>query len=160
MTRLEILAPLTGRVVPITDVPDPVFSERMLGDGLAIDPSDGIAVSPVAGRLVVFHSAGHAFAVDSAVPGVSVLVHVGLDTVGLAGRGSTRLAEVGDEVVAGQEIVRFDLAVIREAGLSALSPVVLPQLDAAHRIEKTTAASVRAGRDVLLTVEIGAATSS
>ena len=151
MNRVEVLAPFSGRVVPLDEVPDPVFSERMLGDGLALDPAEGVGVAPVTGRLAVFHSAGHAFAVQ-ATDEVSVLVHIGLDTVQMKGEGFTRLAEAGDEVVAGQEIVHFDLAAIEAAGYSPLSPVILPDLPAGYRVEKTTAAAVRAGRDVLLVV--------
>ncbi len=149
--RIEVLAPFNGRVIPLEEVPDPVFSEKMLGDGLALDPTDGVGVAPVTGKLTVFHSAGHAFAVQ-ATSAVSVLVHVGLDTVQMKGEGFTRLAEVGDEVVAGQEIVRFDLAAIAAAGHSPLSPVILPDLPPGYQVEKTTAATVCAGQDILLTV--------
>ena len=75
MTRIDVLAPMSGSVVPIEEVPDPVFAERMLGDGVAVDPVEGVGVAPVSGRLVVFHSAGHAFAVEEATTGVAVLVH-------------------------------------------------------------------------------------
>jgi glucose-specific phosphotransferase system IIA component len=151
MSRVEVLAPFSGRVVPLEEVPDPVFSEKMLGDGLAVDPTAGVGVAPVAGKLVVFHSACHAFAVQ-ATDEVSVLVHVGLDTVHMKGEGFTRLAEVGDEVVVGQEIVRFDLTTIESAGYSPLSPVILPDLPAGYQVGKTTAPTVCAGQDVLLTV--------
>lgn len=149
--RIEVLAPFSGRVVPLEEVPDPVFSEKMLGDGLALDPTEGVGVAPVTGKLTVFHSAGHAFAVQ-ATDQVSVLVHVGLDTVQMKGEGFTRLAEVGDTVVAGQEIVHFDLAAIAAAGYSSLSPVILPDLPAGYQVEKTPAPTVRAGQDILLTV--------
>lgn len=149
--QVKVLAPFSGRVTPLEEVPDPVFSEKMLGDGLAVDPTEGIGVAPVTGKLAVFHSAGHAFAVQ-ATDEVSVLVHVGLDTVQMKGEGFTRLAEVGDEVVAGQEIVRFDLAAIGSAGYSPLSPVILPDLPDGYQVEKTIAPTVRAGQDVLLTV--------
>jgi glucose-specific phosphotransferase system IIA component len=152
MTRLELLAPMTGRVVPMEEVPDPVFSEKMLGDGLAIEPSEGLAVAPMAGSLVVFHSAGHAFAIEGP-ESVSVLVHLGLETVSLKGAGFERLAEVGDTVAAGQPIVKMDLAAIAAAGLRSISPIVLPQLDEGWRISKTNAATVQAGRDVLITIE-------
>ena len=151
MKRVEVLAPFSGRVVPLEEVPDPVFSGKMLGDGLALDPVEGVGVAPVRGKLTVFHSAGHAFAVQ-ATDELSVLVHVGLDTVQMKGEGFTRLAEVGDEVEAGQELVRFDLAAIAAAGHSSLSPVILPDLPASYQLEKTTASIVRAGQDVLLTI--------
>ncbi len=149
--RLEVLAPFSGRVVPLDDVPDPVFSERMVGDGLAIDPVEGIGVSPVTGKLTVFHSACHAFVVQ-ATDEVSVLVHVGLDTVHMKGKGFARLAEVGDEVVAGQGIVHFEIADIQAAGHSPLSPVILPDLPEGYRIEKTSTPTVQAGQDLILTI--------
>jgi glucose-specific phosphotransferase system IIA component len=151
--RISVLAPLTGRVLPIEQVPDPVFAERMLGDGIAIDPSEGIAVAPVSGTLIVFHSAGHAFAIQEEASGIGVLVHVGLDTVDLKGRGFERLAEQGDAVRAGQTLLRFDLETIAAAGLSAVSPIVLPELDAGVRVSMTTSVQVVAGQDVLFTIE-------
>jgi glucose-specific phosphotransferase system IIA component len=154
MPRLTILAPMTGRVLPMDDVPDPVFSERMLGDGLAIDPSEGVAVAPIAGSLTVLHSAGHAFAIEATGPDIGVLVHVGLETVSLDGRGFERLAQVGDVLAVGDPIVRFDLGAIGAAGLSAISPIVLPQLDPSATVTPTTARHVRAGLDVLLTVDL------
>src|SRR5438105_2598407 len=154
MSRLTILAPMTGRVLSMDDVPDPVFSERTLGDGLAIDPSVGLAVAPIAGKLVVFHTAGHAFAIETAERRTGVLVHVGLDTVTLRALGFERLAEVGDLLAAGDPVVRFDLAAIAAAGLSPISPIVLPDLDSAATVTPTTAARVAAGRDVLLTVDL------
>lgn len=154
MRRVEVLSPFTGRVVPLEEVPDPVFAERMLGDGLAVEPREGLGLAPISGRLSVFHSAGHAFAVQDAGSEVAVLVHVGLDTVHLQGRGFTRLAEAGDLVATGQPVVRFDLAAIAEANYSPLSPVILPDLPADFRVAKTTARGVRAGQDVLLTVEM------
>ena len=152
ITRIDVLAPISGRVVPIEAVPDPVFAERMLGEGIAIEPSEGVAVAPVSGTLIVFHSAGHAFAIQEETSGVGVLVHVGLDTVELKGRGFERLAEQGDVVRAGQTLLRFDLETIAAAGFSIVSPIVLPELDASYRVALTTAAEVIAGRDVLLTV--------
>ena len=154
MTRIDVLAPMSGHVVPIEEVPDPVFAERMLGDGVAIDPVDGTGVAPISGRLVVFHSAGHAFAIEEAATGISVLVHVGLDTVEMHGQGFERLAEAGQDVTAGQEIVRFDLAAIAAAGHAARSPIVVPQLDPSARVTATDSERVQAGRDVLLTVEL------
>lgn len=146
-----MLAPFSGRVVPLEEVPDPVFSEKMLGDGLAVEPTEGVALAPVTGEVTVFHSHGHAFAIQTD-EGVSILVHVGLDTVKMHGRGFVSLAQVGQQVEAGQELVHFDLAAIAEAGYSSISPVIVPDLPSGYTVEKTTAATVRAGRDVLFTV--------
>lgn len=149
---LWILAPLSGRVVPLDEVPDPVFAARMLGDGVAVDPEEGLAVAPVGGRVVVLHSANHAFAIETE-DGVRVLVHIGLETVHLRGDGFERLAQEGDRVESGQPIVRFDLERIRAAGYILLSPVVLPDLSADWEIRRTGFARVRAGRDPILMVQ-------
>lgn len=154
MKRVVILAPFTGRVLPLAEVPDPVFAQAMLGDGLAIEPAEGLGCAPLDGQLTTFHSAGHAFAVQANESDVFVLVHIGLNTVYMNGAGFTRLADVNDKVTAGQPLVRFDLAAIAATGHSAISPVVLPDLPQSYRVEKTTAREVRAGRDVLLTVTL------
>ncbi|MCD4533313.1 PTS glucose transporter subunit IIA [Nocardioides sp. cx-169] len=118
----EVLAPLAGRVVAMSDVPDPVFSTEMVGPGLAIDPDPGevTVVSPVAGRVVKVHP--HAFVV-LADDGVGVLVHLGIDTVRLEGRGFEVLVEQGSTVEAGTPMVRWDPAALTDA-MSALVPVV------------------------------------
>jgi PTS system glucose-specific IIA component len=151
MTRIQILSPFTGRVLPIEEVPDPVFAEKMVGDGVAVDPSVGQGVAPAAGKLALFHKAGHAFAIQ-VTSEVSVLVHVGLNTVQMKGAGFERLVEVDQQVKAGQEVVRFDMAAIARAGYQAISPVILPDLPDGYRIEKSAVGSVRAGQDVLFTV--------
>ncbi len=149
--RIKVLSPMSGRVVPLEKVPDPVFAQHMLGDGLAIEPYEGRAVAPVSGRLSVFHSSGHAFVVQ-VNERVSVLVHVGLDTVQMKGQGFSTMAQVGDIVQVGQELVYFDLQAIQEAGYSSLSPIILPDLPSHYRIEKTRLEEVRAGRDTLLVI--------
>lgn len=152
MKRVAILSPFSGKIVPIQDVPDPVFAGQMLGDGLAVDPQSGTAVAPIAGKITVLHSAGHAFAVQAADGQFTVLVHIGIDTVHMKSNGFTRLAEVGDQVTAGQPIVRFDLKAIAASGHSPISPVILPELPENMRVEKTSASHVTKGKDVLLTV--------
>jgi PTS system glucose-specific IIA component len=151
MKAVQVLSPFTGRVVRIEDVPDAVFAEKMVGDGLAVDPTEGVGCAPIVGNIQLFHRSGHALAVKTSAD-VAVLVHIGIDTVDMKGQGFERLAEEGDDVAAGQPIVRFDLEAIRKAGHSPISPVILPDLPEGYEIEKTTAAHVRAGHDVLLTV--------
>lgn len=152
MNRFAIFSPLTGKVVPIEEVPDPVFSAKMLGEGLAILPQTGVAVAPIQGKLVVLHSAGHAFAVQAENDPIAVLVHIGLDTVKMKGQGFIRLASVGDEVVVGQPVVQFDLDAILRAGYSTISPVILPDLAEGILVEKSTASQVVRGEDILLCV--------
>lgn len=118
----DVLAPLPGRLVAMADVPDPVFASEMVGPGVAIDPDPGevTVVSPIAGKVVKVHP--HAFVV-LAPDGVGVLVHLGIDTVKLEGRGFEVLITQGSTVEAGTPMVRWDPATIAE-GMSPLVPVV------------------------------------
>ncbi len=119
----QVLAPVGGQVVPLADVPDPVFAEEMVGPGAAIEPTGEVVdvVAPVAGRIVKLHP--HAFVVLSD-DGVGVLVHLGIDTVRLEGRGFTLLASEGDTVGEGDAVVRWDPSTV-EQGMSTTVPVVL-----------------------------------
>ena len=121
---VEVLAPLPGRVVPVTAVPDPVFAAEMVGPGVAIEPTGGptTVVSPVAGKLLKVHP--HAFVVVEA-SGVGVLVHLGIDTVRLEGRGFELLATQGSTVAAGDPVVRWDPDEIAAQGYSTIVPVVV-----------------------------------
>lgn len=120
---LVVLCPVVGQVLPLSDVPDLVFAEGMVGPGLAVEPDGGrsTAVSPVAGRLVMLHP--HAFIVLTS-SGRGVLVHLGVDTVELHGEGFELLATEGDELEAGAPVVRWDPGAVREGGRSAVCPVV------------------------------------
>jgi sugar PTS system EIIA component len=122
----RVTAPLAGTLVPITDVPDPVFAEQLVGAGVAIEPPGAgpvEVVAPIDGTLTKLHP--HAFILLS-TSGVSVLVHLGIDTVKLEGAGFTRHVAEGDRVAAGGRIVTFDPAEVRAKGLSAICPVVVP----------------------------------
>ncbi len=154
---VRLLAPISGRLVPLEQVPDPVFAERMAGDGVAIEPAVGrrgaavTVVAPCDGRLAALFPGGHALAIVGP-GGVEVIVHVGLDTVELKGAGFKTLARQGKEVRAGQPLVRFDPEVLGRRGKRALSPVLVTNVDAVERLEVAAGPEVRAGEDVLLTV--------
>jgi sugar PTS system EIIA component len=124
---LTVLAPVAGTVVAMADVPDPVFAGAIVGPGLAIDPSrDGVvdAVSPVAGKIVKLHPHAFVIQVDG---GRGALVHLGLDTVQLAGEGFTLHVSEGDTVAAGDKVVSWDPAGIEAGGRSPICPVVALQ---------------------------------
>ena len=95
--RLVLKAPLSGTVLPLDQVPDPVFSQKMVGDGVSIDPLTASLTAPCDGRIVQMHPAGHALTLASS-HGVEILMHIGLDTVQLKGRGFTPRVKVGDTV--------------------------------------------------------------
>lgn len=121
-----VRTPFGGPVVALADVPDPVFAGQLVGAGVAVDPTgvEGAvtAVAPVDGTIVKLHP--HAFALQGAA-GTDVLVHVGIDTVKLAGEGFELLATEGDTVTAGDPVVRFTPSAISAAGYSPICPVVV-----------------------------------
>ena len=125
---LRVGAPVAGRVVGLAAVPDPVFAQAMVGPGTAVDPerAPGEAATPIAGTLVKLHP--HAFVVVSD-GGRGVLVHLGIDTVQLAGEGFTLLAEEGERVEAGRSVIRWDPVAVESSGRSPVCPVIA--LDAA-----------------------------
>lgn len=146
----SVLAPVSGRPLPVTEVADPVFAGEMVGPGVAIEPTLGpdpvTVVSPVAGRLVKVHP--HAFVVLSA-DGIGVLVHLGIDTVRLEGAGFEVLAEEGGTVAAGEPVVRWDVAATRAEGLSAVVPVVLMDRPKGS-VAAPTAEAVEAGAELFV----------
>lgn len=150
MAEIKVLAPLDGTVVDLETVPDEVFAQKMVGDGLAIDPSGAVAVAPVAGTLVKLFASGHAFGI--ATPeGVELIVHIGLDTVELGGQGFEKLAQEGQAVQVGTPIVRFDRATLESLGKVVLSPVV--STGSGTIVERATG-TVQAGRDMLFVLKV------
>ena len=116
--------PLQGTIVPLEDVPDSTFADRLLGGGVAIDPSGNQVVAPAAGVVSQAFPTGHAVAL-TLDDGAEVLIHVGLDTVKMNGEGFTVHVKNGDRVVAGQRLVDFDRSAIEAAGYKAITPVVI-----------------------------------
>lgn len=132
---LRLRRPLEGRVVPLSEVPDPTFSGEVMGPGAAVDPEgDEVdVVAPAAGRVSHIFDTGHAVAL-TLESGADVLIHVGLDTVEMKGHGFRSLVAVGDEVLEGQPLLRVDLAAVRAAGHPTITPVVVLN-DPSARIE-------------------------
>lgn len=121
---LELLAPLAGTVVALADVPDETFAAEILGPGIAIEPEVAVivrVVAPCAGRLSKVHP--HAVALE--VGELGVIVHLGIDTVSLHGRGYEVLVADGETVEAGQELIRWDVSEARLSGLAAVTPLVV-----------------------------------
>jgi len=111
--EIQIIAPLSGEIVNIEDVPDVVFSEKIVGDGVAIRPAGDTIVAPVNGTIGKIFETNHAFSIESE-DGVELFVHFGIDTVELKGEGFTRIAEEGQTVKVGEPIIKFDLATLEE----------------------------------------------
>ncbi len=147
---VTIAAPITGTVIPLTEVPDPVFAKALVGPGAAIDPGEVATLTvtaPVAGQLTSLKP--HAFVISHR-PDQGVLVHLGIDTVHLKGAGFTLRAEAGQQVEAGEEIVVWDLAAAREAEKSVVVPVVVLEADA-ENLTLTEAGPISAG-DALIRI--------
>ena len=147
---LELRSPLSGVVVPLDRVPDQVFAGRMVGDGVAIDPSEGVVCAPCAGVVAALFSTCHALGIRTD-EGVEILIHVGIDTVEMKGEGFSSAVQMGDRVVAGQELLRFDPALVRAKAPSALTPVVLTTMPLVESF-RAAQGMVTAGNDVLLSV--------
>lgn len=146
---LTVQAPLAGTVIALEQVPDPVFAGRFVGTGAAIDPDrdkgEVTAVAPVSGTVAKVHP--HAFVIASE-DGRGVLVHLGLDTVGLKGQGFTVHVADGDEVSAGDAIVTWNPSDVADRGLSPVVPVIT--LDAAEEeVAVTATGAVQQGDEVL-----------
>lgn len=146
-----VLAPLTGKAVSLSEVPDPVFAEKVIGDGIAIIPEDGKIVSPVDGEISSIAETGHAygFTEDN---GLEVLVHVGLETVSLKGECFKGYAKAGDKVKAGDLVAEVDLNLLKEKGLNSISPVLICS-DLEEKEILYTEGNVKAGESVVLTVK-------
>ncbi len=147
---MQVLAPISGVIFPITDVPDPVFAEKMLGDGIAIDPVENVLKAPFAGEVAQIHDSHHALTLrhDN---GLELLMHIGLDTVMLKGEGFNPQAKVGDRVEVGQELIRFDADYVAQNAISLLTiMVVTSQHD--ELIMKSNSGLVTAAKDFALNI--------
>lgn len=124
----EVVSPLAGQVKPLSQATDPVFSSGVMGQGVVIEPSQGELVSPVNGTVTVLFPTKHAVGIVSE-EGVEMLMHIGMDTVSLDGKGFEAHVEQGDKVVVGQQLISFDTNVIKEAGLITQTPVIITNQD-------------------------------
>ena len=149
--KLAVIAPVTGTVIGLTHVPDPVFADAMVGPGTAIDPDrvEGEALSPIAGRLVKLHP--HAFVVVDDTSGAErgVLVHLGIDTVQLEGAGFELLVAEGDVLTAGQPVVRWNPADIEAGGRSPVCPIVALGAEAVDLSDVLESGSVKSGEALM-----------
>jgi len=151
VTNLILTAPLSGWVGPLDEVPDPVFAQRMLGDGLAIDPTSGEVRAPCAGKILTLHAAGHAVSLRAA-SGAEILIHVGLETVALAGEGFAAHARVGQDVAPGELLITFDIDLVARRAASLVTPIVITNRAAFAIVRRAQDLAVEAG-DFLMEIE-------
>ncbi|WP_318617187.1 PTS glucose transporter subunit IIA [Sporosarcina sp. YIM B06819] len=122
--NLEIFAPVNGEIISLDQVPDPVFSQKMMGEGVAIMPTNGHIHAPVDGTVVLISDTKHAIALRT-TDGTELLIHIGLETVSLQGKGFKVLVETGDQVSLGQSLIEVDWVYIGEHAKSIITPIII-----------------------------------
>jgi phosphoenolpyruvate-protein phosphotransferase len=142
--EILVTAPLEGWSTALSEVPDAVFAGRMLGDGVAIDPIDGVLYAPCDGTLIVVAATKHAVTIRAA-NGAEILLHVGIDTVGLAGAGFTQHVVEGQRVRAGDRLIDFDLELLAQRAKSLLTPIILTNAEQFEIVRRAVGAAVRPG---------------
>lgn len=135
VNELEIFKCAQGDIVPIENVPDSVFADKLLGDGIAINPSDGEIISPIDGQVVMIQDSLHAIGIQSE-DGIEILIHVGLDTVELKGEGFVKKVNINDRVNKGQPIVCFDKEMIEEKGYNTITMMIVVNDERISKLEK------------------------
>jgi sugar PTS system EIIA component len=144
-------APSTGTVKSLEEVPDPVFSQKMMVDGIAIDPTDGKVVSPVDGEIMQLFPTKHAVGIK-AKNGAEILIHIGLETVSMNGEGFEAHVSEGSKVSKGEALITFDLQLVKEKAKSTITPIILTNGDNMSELVKKDAVSVTAGQEVVLEI--------
>ncbi len=146
--RIVLVSPLRGKIIKLSEVKDEAFSSGALGEGVAIEPDEGVLYAPADGTISALFPTGHAVGITTET-GLELLIHVGMDTVQLDGRGFRTFVEAGEVVKQGQKLIEFDIKLISEAGYSLETPVLVTNADDFKKVEITEAEKVQAG-DCLL----------
>lgn len=156
MSDLTVFAPLAGWVTPLAKVPDPVFAEKMLGDGVAIDPVNDALCAPCDATVLTVHEAGHAVTLRS-TDGYELICHIGIDTVSLGGKGLTPQVQAGAKVLAGQPLIRFDLDYLVQNAPAVVTPIIVADATR-YAVEPIAKGLVAVGDPLLRVVPLGVET--
>lgn len=150
----QLIAPVSGTTMNLSEVPDEVFAGKMAGDGLAINPTGDVFVAPADGELNLIFKTNHAFALTLS-NGIELLVHIGVDTVSLNGEGFERLIEPGVKVKAGTPIIKINKDFILSKGFSLATPLLITNVDdSIKEFKNLIGKTVTGGQDVVLTYKI------
>ena len=150
-TELSVASPLTGKKVALEEVPDPVFSQKMMGEGIAVEPEDGLVVSPVEGTVVQVFPTKHAVGLETK-SGAEVLIHIGLETVAMEGEGFEAFVAKGDKVSVGDKLISFDLSLVKEKAKSTITPIIITNSDS-FEVHVEEDVELEAGSTSLMTVK-------
>ena len=153
---LVLLAPFDGWAAPLREVPDPVFADRMMGDGLAIDPLGSVLTAPCDGEIILLHPALHAVTLRAG-NGAEILMHIGLDTVALGRQGFTAHVVQGQKVQAGDKLISFDLDRLAQTARSLITPILLTNAEGFAIAQRTLNAKVAQGRPLMTVRRIASA---
>ena len=148
--EIKLLLPISGKVAALTEVNDYLFNKKIMGEGAAVMPKDNYVYSPVDGEIVLVYDAKHAIAIQTE-EGLQILIHVGIDSVKLEGRGFASYVKVGDKVNAGDKILFFDREYV-EAFASTITPLVITNSEIVDTID-TNFKTTKAG-EVFMTVTL------
>ncbi|QST00539.1 PTS transporter subunit EIIC [Pontibacillus sp. ALD_SL1] len=149
--EFSFVSPLKGEIMPISDVPDDVFSGKMMGDGFAILPSDGEIVSPINGKVLNVFPTKHALGLQ-AEDGTEVLIHFGIDTVTLKGEGFEAFVSEGDEIKQGQTLLKVDIASVQEKVPSIVTPIVFTNLGEGQAVKINAEGTVSQGQEDIISI--------
>ena len=152
MEKIIVKAPLSGMIYPIEQVPDPVFAQKMVGDGISIDPVTNVLTAPVDGQITQLHSASHAVTVTHS-SGLEVMMHIGIDTVALKAKGFTVKVEEDQMVRAGDELIEFEMDYVAINAKSLLTQIILTNGEIVEGVEKAEG-DAHSGETDLMTVSL------
>ena len=146
---VSILSPVTGEVFELSSVPDEAFSSGMMGDGIAVLPTDPEITAPVAGTIAFVFDTKHAIGLVTE-QGIGVMIHIGIDTVKLNGKGFDVLVETGQIVSAGQPVMQLDLPYLKKHASSLVSPVIITELPDGYKLRPVKTGNVKNGEEILV----------
>ena len=132
---IKIIAPISGKIIALEDVPDIVFAEKIIGDGLAINPSDNKLVAPCKGIVKKIFETNHAISFETE-HGIELFIHIGIDSVDLKGNGFVRKVTENQQVDAGETIIEFDLELLQSKAKSAITPIIISNMHTIKTISK------------------------
>ncbi|MCC0645277.1 MULTISPECIES: PTS glucose transporter subunit IIA [unclassified Clostridioides] len=147
--KKSIKSPISGKVIELSKIPDAVFSQKLMGEGVAIDSTGDIVYAPANGKVAVVAETKHAFVIELE-NGMELLIHVGLDTVNLKGEGFEALVSVGDQVKEGAPMLKFDRSLIESNGISLITPVTITNHSEYNMNTYNVGNSVEGGKDTVI----------
>lgn len=150
--ELDVYAPITGKLIDISEVKDQVFSQKILGDGIAIEPKEGVLYAPFDCEVVQLFHTLHAIGLKA--KDVEILVHIGMDTVELNGEGFKGFVNEGDHVKKGQKLIEFDIDYIKSKGKETTTPIVITNMDQVKSLDKSDKKDVVANQDIAVKINL------